>query len=340
MFLLLGTAFLATTAFAATPCLNPSLACSEKLAIGAKGQHVLIYRNHSPLKGDNSVEHALVMVHGAQRNGDGYFATALAAAASRGQLLNTVVIAPSFKGDNGRACKDEHEPGELFWDCQGWNAGYTATNSDKAKPASSYDAMDRIVALLNDRARFPKLKTIVLAGHSGGGQFMNRYAAANRAGQKSALPIRYVAANPSSFVYLNDLRPPAGGGCTANGKCPGPFEMYSEAAACPGYNTYRYGLDGLEGYAAITGADAIRAEYPKRDMTYLYGDLDNLQDSDLDKTCGAQAQGPNRRERSLAYWNYITSQFGATHKLVVVPRCGHNAACMFTASAGAKVLFP
>jgi hypothetical protein len=65
-----------------------------------------------------------------------------------------------------------------------------------------------------------------------------------------------------------------------------------------------------------------------------------LQDSDLDKSCGAQAQGVNRRERGINFWNYMRSQYQAEHKLVMVPRCGHNAACMFASSTGSKTLFP
>jgi pimeloyl-ACP methyl ester carboxylesterase len=299
---------------------------------------VLVYRNHSLVEGSREVEQAVVMVHGAQRNGDGYYGTALASAASRGVLLKSLIVAPHFKGSDGPSCRDAVEEGELYFGCQAWNAGYPAINS--ALKTTSFDAMDRIVQMLSDRSRFPNLKSIVLAGHSGGGQFMQRYAASNQIEPKIRLPIRYVVANPSSYVYLNDARLRSDAVCTPEGKCTGPFGPYWDRTSCTAYNRYRYGLDGATGYVAGVGATSIRRQFPTRNVTYLIGDLDQLQDSDLDKSCGAQAQGVNRRERGINFWNYMRSQYQAEHKLVMVPRCGHNAACMFASSTGSKTLFP
>jgi hypothetical protein len=318
------------------PCLAPDMSCSEHLQL--KDGWVLVYRTHSLIEGSRDVDRAVVMVHGAQRNGDGYFGTALASAASRGQLAHSMVVAPHFKGSEGPSCKDPVEEGELYFGCQAWNAGFPAINSQER--SNSFDVMDRILQLLSDKSRFPNLRSIVLAGHSGGGQYMQRYAAVNQMEQKVGTGIRYVVANPSSYVYLNDARLRNDASCTPDGKCTGPFGAYWDRANCTAYNRYRYGLEGLAGYAAATGVATIRKQFPTRAVTYLIGDLDQLQDSDLDKSCAAQAQGPNRRERGITFWNYVRSQFQAEHKLVMVPRCGHNASCMFVASAGAKVLFP
>ena len=327
--------FAATLALAAEPCLQPDSTCSEHLVVG--NRFVIAYRNY-PLEAANStVDRALIMVHGAQRNGDGYFATAMASAAATGNLLNTIVIAPVFRGREGRGCNDAVQPGELFWSCQGWNAGLPAIDE---KNTNSFAVMDRILTLLNDKAHFPKLKSIVVAGHSGGGQFMQRYSAMNRIEETMKVPIRYVVANPSSYVYLDSKRPAASANCTAEGKCAGSFGLYADRANCTTYNSYRYGLESLNGYAQEVGADAIRKQFPLRNVTYLIGDLDVLPDTDLDKSCPANAQGINRRERGLNFWNYIQTEYHASHKLVMIPRCGHNAACMFTASAGARVLFP
>ena len=322
-------------ATAAEPCLHPDSTCSEHVDLGDR--YMIVYRNF-PLETVNpTVDRALIMVHGAQRNGDGYFSTAMAAAAATGNLLNTIVIAPAFRGREGRGCNDTVQPGELYWSCQGWNAGLPAVED---KSVNSFTAMDRILALLNNKTRFPKLKSIVVAGHSGGGQFMQRYAAMNRIEETIDIPVRYVVANPSSYVYLDSKRPPTGASCTPEGKCQGAFGPYSDRTNCTTYNNYRYGLESLVGYAEQVGAETIRKQFPLRNVTYLIGDLDALPDSDLDKSCPANAQGINRRERGLNFWNYIQAEYHATHKLVVVPRCGHNAACVFTASAGAKVLFP
>ncbi|BDC52299.1 hypothetical protein F183_A46140 [Bryobacterales bacterium F-183] len=328
------------------PCLSPNEACSERLSV--KDGWVRIYATHplrsssptvqTPVVAAAGPKRALVMVHGAARNGDGYFGTALAAAASQGELLDTVIIAPSFKGIDGPSCRDTVEDGELVFGCQAWNAGFAATNSELK--ATSFDAMDRILQLLGDRARFPNLRSITVAGHSGGGQFVQRYAAMNHAETRLHMPVKYVVANPSSYVYLNEYRLRPEASCTQDGICTGGFGPYWDRTNCSGYNKYRYGLEGLTGYASTMTTGTIRRQFVKRDVTYLIGDLDTLQDSDLDKSCSAQAQGPNRRERGLNFWNYMREEFHATHQIVVVPRCGHNAACMFGSQAGARTLFP
>ncbi|MEZ5353227.1 MAG: hypothetical protein R2762_11370 [Bryobacteraceae bacterium] len=179
-----------------------------------------------------------------------------------------------------------------------------------------------------------------MAGHSAGGQFVQRYAGINRAEPKSRVPVRYVVANPSSYVYLNSLRIPSSSSCSVEGGCTRPFAAYWDAENCASFNRYKYGLDGLSGYAALVGAEAVTAQYPKRAITYMVGELDRQPDPSLDKTCPAMAQGPNRYERGVNYWNYIREHFGARHPLVVAPGCGHSATCMYAGSAGQRVLFP
>jgi pimeloyl-ACP methyl ester carboxylesterase len=333
LLLILG---LALGAFAAEPCLQPDKTCTEHFPVGSG--FVVLYRNYAVASANSVVDRAVIMVHGAQRNGDGYYATALAAAAASGNLMHTLVIAPAFRGREGRGCTDAVEPGELFWSCQGWNAGFAALGPGKMP--NSFEVVDRILTLLSDRTRYPRLQSIVVAGHSGGGQFVQRYAALNRIEESVKVPVRYVVANPSSYVYLDEKRPPTGANCTAEGACSAPAGAYSDQANCTGYNRYRYGLDALSGYAAEVGAETIRKQFPLRNVTYLIGDLDVLPDTDLDKSCPANAQGVNRRERGLNYWNYVRTGFKADHKLVMVPRCGHNAACMFASSTGTRALFP
>jgi len=39
--------------------------------------------------------------------------------------------------------------------------------------------MDSILTLLSDRKNFPNLRSVVIAGHSAGGQYVSRYQMAN-----------------------------------------------------------------------------------------------------------------------------------------------------------------
>ena len=52
------------------------------------------------------------------------------------------------------------------------------------------------------------------------------------------------------------------------------------------------------------------------------------------------AQGPSRLARGKAWAKYVNEKFGAHHKAVVVPMCGHNARCMYGSDAALPVLFP
>jgi hypothetical protein len=52
------------------------------------------------------------------------------------------------------------------------------------------------------------------------------------------------------------------------------------------------------------------------------------------------AEGPTRLARGQAYGKYVNEKVGAKHNTVVVPLCGHNARCMFTAESALPLLFP
>lgn len=152
--------------------------------------------------------------------------------------------------------------------------------------------------------------------------------------------VRYVPANPSSYVYLDGLRLSQGAVCTPQGECTGEFREYWDGANCTSYNHYRYGLEKLEGYAAGMNPGQIRKQFAARDVTYLVGDLDtNTADPTLDRSCPAQAQGPNRRERGITFWNYMKQRYQARHGFGIAPGCGHAAVCVFAGPAGVKAVF-
>ncbi|MBI4907556.1 MAG: serine hydrolase [Acidobacteria bacterium] len=317
-------------------CLLPNAACAERLYSGEK--HITFYRTHSPQTGTyRDVKRAMIMVHGAARNGDTYFGVALASAAAGGRLQETVLLAPHFRANSG-ACSDAVEPAEYAWTCEDWKVGYPAVNSAEGKPAHSFDFIDGFIRLLNNRERFPNLREIVVAGHSAGGQFVQRYAALTRV--ESRLPLRFFVANPSSYMYLSDLRISRQGACDLEGNCKGRFVKYWDAENCTTYNKYKHGLEAPAGYAALVPPERIRAQFVARDVTYLVGALDANQDPDLESTCNATAQGFNRRERGLIFWNYMKQTFKAQHKAAVVSGCGHSATCMFVSPATVQLLYP
>lgn len=315
--------------------LMAGIGSTEAIRVGEG--HILVWRTHALQSGvHRGVTRGYVMVHGTNRNAEDYFRWALASTAAADRLDTTAVVAPHFKARTQAGKGDPVEPGEWYWTNEGWKAGLGALNG----AVTSFDAMDRILECFNDSTRFPDLKEVVVAGHSAGGQFVQRYAVFNRQEPRMRIRVRYVPANPSSYAYLDEFRLSQGGVCSPQGGCTGEFTKYWDAGNCTTYNQYRYGLENLEGYAAGMDPEQLRRQFAARDVTYLVGELDTrTDDPTLDRSCPAQAQGPNRRERGITFWNYMRLRFQAPHRFDIAPGCGHAAVCVFSGPAGVRAVF-
>ena len=179
--------------------------------------------------------------------------------------------------------------------------------------------MDAILARLADRRLFPNLKQVVVAGHSGGGQVVQRYAIAGRGEEqltRENIGVRYVVANPSSYAYFSAERPEP-----------------AVASSCPGYNDWKYGMESRPPYLAAPAAGELEQRYVARQVIYLLGTLDTDPDqSALDKSCMAEAQGPYRYARGHAYVAAMQRRDGGTpnHRVWDVPGVGHNGDKMLT----------
>lgn len=325
---------------APAPCTSAATACTERIPLGPEGRYSIVYRSFALGEPNPRIERALIVVHGAGRNADDYFASALAGALIAGVLDSTLVVSPRIAASKGTGCNDTLAQGEISWICGGADDWRRGGSADGIQGVYTYTFIDEIVKKLADRKLFPNLKRIVLTGHSAGGQFTNRYAAATRIDQIIPVPIRYVVSNPSSYLYLDATRLAPGAACTPKGTCDGEFREPAEKSACPAYNRWHYGLEERSGYAAAVPDDELRKQLVARDVVYLLGELDTLPLFGFDSSCAAMAQGPNRFARGLAYWNYLRSRYGANHKLVTVDACGHNGRCMYTANVALPVLFP
>ena len=302
----------------AEPCSQGTAACVEPLPMGG-GRSVMMYRSHPLRKGHAKVRRALIVIHGAGRNADDYFPSGMAGAYLAGALEETVVVAPRFAGTGSRNCDDKLAPGEIGFSCIGddWRGGGPGVG---VASVTTFDVMDELIRRFADKKRYPRLTHVVLMGHSAGGQFLSRYAAASKL-DPAGVAVRYVISNPSSYLYLDGTRP-------------GPTQ------GCAGFNNWKYGLENRTGYAAAITDDVMRANLARRDVVYLLGGYDTTPQFGFDSTCGAMAQGPNRLQRGTDYFAYITTKFGAKHRLVPVPNCGHNGRCMLVANEAREVLFP
>jgi pimeloyl-ACP methyl ester carboxylesterase len=327
--------FLISAVAYAAPCTTAAPNCTEWVALAGGPSRSLIYRTYSLDAKNEQITRALIVVHGQGRDADNYFRTSLAAAFLAGALEDTVVVAPRFASNEGRGCRDTLAQDEVSWSCSGdsWRSGGVATNNPKL---TSYDFADAILRKLARKEIFPNLKVIVVAGHSAGGQFVTRYEMANQVHDTLGVPVTYVVSNPSSYAYPDPARPvPAEGPAAAT-----TFLNFSDARNCTTYDHWPYGLQNRTGYAAQLTGDQLKKQLAARPVTYLLGEIDILPLGGFDSSCPAMAQGPTRLARGQAFGAYVNQKYGAHHHTAVVPLCGHNARCMFTAESALPILFP
>ncbi|GAB4058758.1 hypothetical protein [Uliginosibacterium sediminicola] len=278
-----------------------------------------------------AVRRALIVVHGITR--DDLLAGERAAAKVPSAADDAIIITPQFLIAEDVAA---HQLPELTlrWGVDDWKAGFKA---QAPAPLSAYAVMDAIFARLLDRQLFPNLQSIVLAGHSAGGQYLQRYALF---GQGSALVdqagvrLRYVVANPSSYAYANDLRPLAAGGFAA-----------ADASQCERVDRWPYSLSAnLPAYARKPlDPAALMRRYLAHDVIYLLGEEDkDPHHPQLDKSCAGEAQGDSRLQRGRYYFAYA-AQFprdaAFKQRLFIVPGVAHNSTRMFGSSCGLAALF-
>lgn len=289
-----------------------------------------IYVSRDWSKPQPGVTRAIVIFHGKKRNAEGYFRSAKEAVQSAGNAgRGTIVIAPQFLAEED-AEAFHLEAAILRWHHERWEGG-----EDAVGPAglSSFDAIDAVLAQLADRSRFPDLVQVVLAGHSGGGQVLQRYAVVGRgevALTKVGVRVRYVIANPSSYVYFSEDRPLAAGGF-------GPY-----TGACKGFNRWKYGVQEPPPYLGQALFTDLENSYSRRDVVYLLGTADtDPHHPDLDVTCEGEAEGPYRFARGTAYFAYLKARHpdGFSQRLLEVPGIAHDERGMFHSSCGMQALF-
>src|SRR6266516_3952522 len=329
LFLLTTIVLLYVPAYALDACTKATPDCTRWVILGDQARG-LVYSTYPLDQRNDQIVRALIVVHGQGRDADNYFRTSLAATFLANAFENTIVISPRFASNNGTGCRDTLAANEVNWPCSGdsWRSGGVATNNAKL---TSYDFMDAIVRALARKENFPNLKAIVISGHSAGGQFVTRYEMGNQVHESISIPITYVVSNPSSYSYLDPERPSG----TNN-----ELLTFGNSRNCTTYDSWPYGLKNRTGYTAKIPDDQLRKQLAARPVTYLLGELDILPLAGFDSSCPAMAQGPTRLARGQTFAAYVKAKYKAQHKAVVVPLCGHNARCMYTAEIALPILFP
>ena len=359
--LIYGSLFLfsavSSQAAAPEPCMKAQESCTEWVSLDASGSRARIYRTHALSSVNDKIENAVIVIHGQGRNADGYFRHMLAAAFLADALHNTIVVSPRFASNNGRSCLDQMEAKEVAWICSGadsWRSGGTQANV-KESNLNSFDLMDVIISKLSDAKAFPSLRSIVIAGHSAGGQYVNRYQFSNHMHERlwieRKIQLSYVIGNPSSYTYPEPLRPtrsalPSAIAADAPGYVPiaksasePAFVAFNDRKNCTAFNHWPYGLENKVGFTKSISDEQLKRQLGARPATYLLGELDILPLYGFDDSCPAMAQGPTRLARGFAYAKFVSDSLKANHKAIMVPACGHDARCVFTSETALPVLF-
>ncbi|WP_374445023.1 hypothetical protein [Stella sp.] len=292
------------------------------------------------IAGAGDVERVVVVLHGTLRNADTYLDGMVAAVGEAAPAGRTLVIAPQFLAEpDGAAAAGGHRLADdlPLWTLEGWKEGAGAVAPAGLDPAaaSSFAALDALLRHLADRGRFPALRRVIVAGHSAGGQVLARYAAAGRGDDALAaagIAVRWVVANPSSYLYFDRRRPAADGGGFAE-----------PAPGCAGFDRYKYGLEQPVPYLDGVPPDRLLARFLARDVVWLLGGSDDdPRHRFLDRTCAARLQGPHRLGRGQAYFAYLgllARPATVGHRLAVVPGVGHDNRAMFGSPVGRQALF-
>lgn len=269
---------------------------------------------------------ALVVVHGHPRDANRTFDAALRALRSAHALDDTLVVAPVFQVGAAQAsrCSTAGVPAatadDLLWTCASWIDGSPAEND----ALTSFAALDALLAQLV--RQWPGLRSITVAGFSAGAQLVQHYIGFAAQATFGRATLRYVVADPGTWLYFDDFRPdpPIG--------------------TCPGVNRWKYGIDGLPSALGRPAAQA-RARYAAADITYLEAAGDSGAGPGaayrlLDTSCAALAQGPYRLQRGQAYAAYDRALLAPSkhRQVVIVPGCAHDVACVFPSPAARQAL--
>jgi len=250
---------------------------------------------------NDDIMHAIVVIHGYNEDVKFAFCTAMDAAVDINVEQNTLILAPWFSheqingADWGVNGSDWRDWKSVYWARNAsWITGADSTthNPDISPSSSSYDMLDMMYDIANSPRLFSRLSRVTYVGFSAGAQMINRYAWASRMkgeASGSLASIRYIVSDPSSFLYMNDLRPDSS--CTTpwdtgtSHTCSSFSHLSPESRiSCRDVDQWKYGTSRIPGasrgysylehltYASV--ANEHSKMYMSKDVRYVFGELD------------------------------------------------------------------
>ncbi|MBX3586851.1 MAG: hypothetical protein KF796_09400 [Ramlibacter sp.] len=293
-----------------------------------------------------AITRVVIVQHGINRDGDPAFTAANDALHNSGaNIPEILLIAPQFWNDADSSA-GKVPAGAPYWFDEQWSLGYDSMDS---RHLSSFTVIDDLIRKFADATAYPNVTQIVVAGHSAGAQMYSRYAAFNtvHGGVRSGVLVKYVLANAGTHLYFSTDRPVgnAASGATA-------FGTFTGAAACPGYDTYKYGntnysADGPFNYPHTLTPQARFIRFAGRKAYYYQGTADTVPytaSNGPDDNCAAVLSGSTRLARGVTnarYQRYLAGQLGVSLDRLFrrVEGVGHSASGMWNASCVMTALY-
>ena len=297
----------------------------------------------------SNIKRIVVAQHGRGGDAPRYFDKLTAAAqtaATEGYATgDTFVIAPQFIAQ--KDVDNENIPawmlaGVIWWKNDSEWPLASESSDGGGNEYSSFHLYERLLDAHLDR--MPNVDEIIFVGQSAGGQAIHRFALLNDYPFDPGDDVRYYPANGFTYTYLTSDRPTYQGAPQTYSFSPGFTDAdwaWPDTEICwqfaggeklsTDFDDFWYGVNGLPDYAFDVGDDegektqALIEAYLDRNVTYLVGEVDVVNDSNNNSDCSAnvQAQGRHRRERAHAYQQHVLDQ-GGNHGIVRVPDVGHG----------------
>lgn len=297
----------------------------------------LEYWSNFPLNKKNScIKKVIFVVHGNERNAYSRFKSVDRLTKKYDLEKEILIISPAFK-----AIRDDFAADEYYFSSAGWKEGDKSLNL--GNEVSSFELTDKLLSTVLDADPFPYLQKVMVAGHSAGGQFAQRYALFSLL--PDAFPqvgFSFFVLNPSSYTYPLSVRPSP----LLDDVFLLPYyylgsirimkpEFLISAGNCPDeYDDYKYGMNNKNDYASRIPAYQSILNYVNREVFYFLGALDTSTDDsdDLDLRCEAKLQGRHRLERGQNYFKLIDRYYSHHHKIGIIPGVGHDNAGMLNSA--------
>lgn len=235
-----------------------------------------------------------------------------------------LIIGPAWMNDNDKTA-GAVQGNELYFHGTQWQSGGNSRGPNLTHVVSTYEVMDTFTDMLFDKAQFPNLNQVVIAGHSMGGQATQRYALLKKT-KSYDNNMRYWLGNPGSWAWLVSDRPVAN-------------------ASCAGFDDWHYGIGNATSVTKYARKDveaskqAVIDRFRSRNVHYALGLLDN---GAGDTHCQAEMQGANHLDRGSKFIQMLGAMpggFPSAHTADFIANTSHQDYAMISANVSLQRIF-